>query len=265
MDLTTGPEMTLRVRSMRLMSSRRTCWATSSREYAAIGRIGQNLLEVEGFGHLHHGLAAPEEEEGQFAQAAGMLAVAKKELQQPLLFPGRVLFHDHLGDQEDGPLLLALDFQEMADGIFFGPEEALRNPTSSTRKRRPAAAPVQNPLEIIVRVGVGPLSGPGKVVDGGADYLDEMGEGLPHPEAQIKGKLRRRRPRLAVAPVKKEKVQVAAILNGINDAALLGQLLQFCQPLGGDVHPGKKPVQGIPQEENWVDWADSHNNGTPGR
>ncbi len=190
-----------------------------------MGAVARNSLKIHRLRHLDHGALGPEEAEAQFPQPAGVFAVPEEELPQALVLPeGRLLIHDHLGDQENREIQLQLDLQEMADGVFPGLEETLPEPHLVHQEEEGAALFLDRLVEIAVLERIGPGPAPGKIIDGGGDDLDQVGQGLPHPEVQVKGHLRRNHSQLLVAPVEKEEIQVAAIFQGIDHGALAGQV-----------------------------------------
>jgi len=160
-------------------------------ERARLGDRGQNLLQVEGFAHLHHRLLGLEEAQHQLPEPAGVFAVSEQHGEDALVFPARVLFVDnHLGDQEDGEIKSRLNFQEMADGVFPGLEKTLAETHLVHQKHQGAAFFPEHPVEIAVLKGIGPGAAPGEIVQGGGDDLDQVGKRLPHPEVEIEGHFR---------------------------------------------------------------------------
>ena len=117
---------------------------------------------------------------------------------------------------------MLLDFQEVADGVFPGFEEPLPEAHLVHQEEQGAAPLLEGLEEIAVLEGIGPGPAAGKIVEGGGDDLHQVGEGLPHPQVEIEGHLGGLDPQLLVAAVKKEEIQVAAILQGINHRPLSG-------------------------------------------
>ncbi len=215
-----------------------------------MGAVARNSLKIHRLRHLDHGALGPEEAEAQFPQPAGVFAVPEEELPQALVFPeGRLLIHDHLGDQENREIQLQLDLQEMADGVFPGLEETLPEPYLVHQEEEGAALFLDRLVEIAVLERIGPGPAPGKIIDGGGDDLHQVGQGLPHPEVQVKGHLRGNHSQLLVAPVEKEEVQVAAVFQGIDHGALAGQVPEPLQIARVHRDPFEERVQGVAQQE----------------
>ena len=137
----------------------------------------------------------------------------------------------------------------MADGVFPGLEEALPEPHLVHQEEQRAALFLEGLEEIAVLEGVGPGPAAGEIIDRGGDDLHQVGEGLPHPQVQVEGHLRGHHPQLLIAPVEKEKIQVAAVLQGIDHRSLAGQFPQALQIAGVHRHPGEERVQGIAQQK----------------
>ena len=89
-------------------------------------------------------------------------------------------------------------------------------------------------IAILERIGPGPAAS--KIIDRGGDDLHQVGEGLPHPQVQVKGHLRGDNSQLLVAPVKKEKIQMTAVFQSINHCSLAGQVTQPLQESAARMH-----------------------------
>jgi hypothetical protein len=89
-----------------------------------------------------------------------------------------------------------------------------------------------------------------KIIDRSGDDLNQMGQGLPYPQVQVKGHFRGYHPQFLITPVKEQKVYMAAVFQGINYCSLLRELLQPFQMAGVHRNPFEERVQGIAQQES---------------